>query len=291
MNEVPEPAPSSQPSSESSGPSESARHAATVVLLREATDGPEAFLLRRVRQMEFAGGMTVFPGGGVDDRDTDRRIAWTGPEPAWWARRFGCTETLARALVCAAVRETFEEAGVLLAGPSPETVVGDVSGFATQRAAVERRELSFAEFLVDNDLVLRADLLRPWANWITPTAEPRRFDTRFFVAALPAGQRADGDTSEADHAMWRRPADALADHAAGRGVLLPPTWATLNELAAHPSLDAILAAAPTIEPIQPELVTDGGPTVRIPETLLRRLPADPLAGYPEPDLSSGEEPA
>ncbi|GAB3915097.1 hypothetical protein GCM10029964_127720 [Kibdelosporangium lantanae] len=92
------------------------KDAATVVLLRDTDTGVEAFLLRRVMGMAFAGGMTVFPGGGVDKRDADTAIAWTGPSAAWWAERFSCDVPLARALVCAAVRETFEESGVLLAG-------------------------------------------------------------------------------------------------------------------------------------------------------------------------------
>src|SRR5206468_2840260 len=94
------------------------RDAATVLLVRDRPDGLEVFLQHRVRGMPFAGGMTVFPGGGVDARDADTSIAWTGPQPDWWAARFGCDTGLARALVCAAVRETFEEAGVLLAAPA-----------------------------------------------------------------------------------------------------------------------------------------------------------------------------
>ncbi|HEX5402792.1 MAG TPA: NUDIX hydrolase, partial [Pseudonocardiaceae bacterium] len=97
------------------------RHAATVILARDGAAGIEVFLLRRVMGMAFAGGMTVFPGGGVDQRDADASVAWTGPPADWWAERFGCEPGLARALVCAAVRETFEESGVLLAGPDPAT--------------------------------------------------------------------------------------------------------------------------------------------------------------------------
>ena len=88
-----------------------------MVLLREGHVGPEVYLLRRQTSMAFAGGMCVFPGGGVDPRDHDASVAWAGPSPAEWAERLACDESLARALVCAAVRETFEESGVLLAGP------------------------------------------------------------------------------------------------------------------------------------------------------------------------------
>ena len=92
------------------------RNAATVVLLRGSAEGPEVYLLRRQTSMAFAAGMCVFPGGGVDPRDFDHEVAWAGPGPDAWAARLGTDEATARALVCAAVRETFEESGVLLAG-------------------------------------------------------------------------------------------------------------------------------------------------------------------------------
>ena len=104
------------------------RNAATVVLLRDGADGPLVYLLRRHTTMAFAGGMCVFPGGGVDPRDFDAAVAWHGPSPTTWATRLGVDEAMARALICAAVRETFEESGVLLAGPSGDTVVEDTTG-------------------------------------------------------------------------------------------------------------------------------------------------------------------
>jgi 8-oxo-dGTP pyrophosphatase MutT (NUDIX family) len=210
--------------------------------------------------MAFAGGMTVYPGGGVDPSDADASIAWAGPEPQWWARRFGCDVLLARALVCAAVRETFEESGVLLAGPDASRAVEDGSRYAGERAALVARELSLAGFLAGSGLVLRADLLRPWANWVTPAGERRRYDTRFMLAEVPAGQQADGRTSEAIEAAWCRPADALADRSAGRRWLMPPTWYTLAELAELGSVAGALAACDgrEIEKITPLLVRAGG---------------------------------
>ena len=130
--------------------------------------GIEVFLMRRHAAMEFAAGMTVFPGGGVDDRDRDAGLvgnrAWYGPEPAWWAERFGIQDDLAEALVCAAARETFEESGVLFAGPcdDPDSIVSDASIYGAERAALEDRSLSFADFLRAENLVIRADPLRPW---------------------------------------------------------------------------------------------------------------------------------
>ncbi|MFI9407597.1 NUDIX hydrolase [Nocardia sp. NPDC052316] len=223
------------------------------MLVRDGAAGPEIFLQRRVGAMAFAAGMTVFPGGGVDPSDGTADIEWAGPEPAWWAARFATTEPRAKALVCAAVRETFEECGVLLAGPTDDSVVCDTAGYRESRGKLERRELSLAEFLAQEKLVLRADLLRPWANWITPVVESRRYDTRFFVAVLPEGQLADGATSEAAEVHWRTPAEALDRWRAGTDILLPPTWAQLFALAEFGSTAEILAAEVVIEPIMPVL--------------------------------------
>lgn len=250
-------------------PAVTPKDAATVMLVRDGGAGVEVFLQRRVAGMPFAGGMTVFPGGGVDGRDgTD--VGWAGPPPSWWARRFGVSEELARALVCAAVRETFEESGVLLAGPDAHSTVRDASRHHEARAALVARELSMAGFLADSRLVLRADLLRPWANWVTPEGEPRRYDTRFFLAALPSGQQADAVTSEALDAAWQAPAGALDDWRAGRRWLLPPTWFTLAELAEHDSVSSLLAASEErrIEKIMPRVVRD-------PDGLRVVLPGDP----------------
>lgn len=234
------------------------RDSATVMLLRDGSSGPEVFLQRRVQGMPFAGGMTVFPGGGVDRRDADTSVSWSGPGPEWWAQRFGCSPELARALVCAAVRETFEESGVLLAGPDPDTVVGDTASYADARQALVDRELSFAQFLAESNLVLRADLLNPWANWVTPEAEPRRYDTRFFLAAMPSGQRADAVTSEAVEAYWRTPADALDDWQQGRCGLLPPTWVTLTELSGYASVGDALMVERLLGKVIPKLIRRNG---------------------------------
>lgn len=238
-----------------------AKPAATVMLLRDGARGLEVFLQRRVVAMAFAGGMTVFPGGGVDERDADATVSWSGPSPHQWAEWFSCSESLGRALVCAAVRETFEETGVLLAG-TESAVVADTAEYADARRALVSRELSLAEFLADAGLTLRADLLRAWSHWITPEREPRRYDTRFFVAAVPSGQQPDGATTEADVSGWWRPSEAVADADAGRSLLLPPTWYTLEELDACGSVEAALSAVRTIRPITPNLVADGD-TVRV----------------------------
>lgn len=232
------------------------RDAATVMLVRDGHDAIEVFLQQRVMGMAFAGGMTVFPGGGVDPRDADDAPRWAGPSPEAWAGWFGCDEKLATALVCAAVRETFEESGVLLAGAGPDDVVADSTQFHTARVALESRELSLAEFLADAGLMLRADLLRPWSSWVTPPQEPRRYDTRFFLAALPEGQHADGATTEAESSVWAHPADALAEAEAGRRVMLPPTQVTLTQLTEFSSVQAALAAERAVPRFAPVVVRD-----------------------------------
>jgi len=249
-----------------------ARDASTVILLR---DGPEGvgllvYLLRRVSSMKFAPGAYVFPGGSVDPRDADRSVAWSGPSPADWGAAFGAGEALARALVCAAVRETFEESGVLLAGPTPTTIAPDTSGddWEADRQALLDRSLSFAELLDRRGLVLRSDLLRPWAHWITPVIEKRRYDTRFFVAALPAGQRTRDVSTESDRVAWLRLAEAAEAAARGEMAMLPPTAVTLKELAAYDSVEEVLAAGRDVRPRMPEIrVIDGGVFLILPEEL------------------------
>lgn len=237
-----------------------ARPAATVMLIRDGKSPLEVFLMRRHSAMEFVAGVMVFPGGGVDDRDRTADVAWHGPDRQWWAERFGVDPDLASALVCAAARETFEECGVLFAGAAddPDLLVDDASVYREQRAALENKSLSFAEFLRSENLMLRADLLRPWANWVTPKEErTRRYDTYFFVGALPEGQRADGDNTETDKADWVTPRAALDDFAEGRSFLLPPTWTQLDALDGR-TVPEVLAVERQIVAIEPSLAAQEG---------------------------------
>jgi 8-oxo-dGTP pyrophosphatase MutT (NUDIX family) len=218
------------------------RLASTVVLLRPAPVAFEVYAIRRAATMAFAASMFAFPGGSVDPRDATTQTRWAGPEPGEWAARLGRDEASARAVVCAAVREVFEESGVLLAGPDESTVVGDVSGadWEAARIALEAHEIGFAELLAERGLVLRSDLLAPWSRWVTPDFEPRRYDTYFFVARLPERQltrhMAGG---EADHAVWAHPAEL----AAGGSAMLPPTTMTLRQLSGYSDVAQALAAA------------------------------------------------
>jgi 8-oxo-dGTP pyrophosphatase MutT (NUDIX family) len=253
------------------------RDAATVVLLRDGgasedrpdrlerpggsdvSGGLEVYLLRRAGTMAFAPGMHVFPGGSVDGRDGDTETAWAGPPPAEWGRRLGCEAELARALVCAAVRETFEESGVLLAGPSADAVVPDTTAedWEVDRRALLDRSLAMSALLARRGLVLRSDLLGAFAHWITPEFEPRRFDTRFFLAALPVGQLARDVSGEADAADWIPVTDAVRGFDDGRLAMLPPTIEALRELAPCPDVAAALAVPRQVRPIMPRLVADG----------------------------------
>ena len=246
------------------------RNAATVVLLRPGTAGPEVYLLRRQTSMAFAGGMCVFPGGGVDPRDFDHATAWAGPSPKEWASRLGTDEATARALVCAAVRETFEESGVLLAGDAADTVVADTTGddWETDRAALEARELSFTDFLDRRGLVLRTDLLGVWAGWLTPVFEPRRYRTWFFVADLPEGQRTRDVSTESDQVTWLPAMKAVEDVEGEQILMLPPTYLTCLEVGQYADPVAVLDAARgrTVEMYTPQVEEneDGG-TLSVPE--------------------------
>ena len=260
------------------------RDSATVMLLRPGraaaapsaaaqpeagpgASGMEVYMLRRQSSMAFAPGAQVFPGGGVDVRDADEEVAWAGPDAERWGAYFDAPPDLARALVCAAVRETFEESGVLLAGASADSVVADTTGedWERDRNALLDRSLSLAELLARRRLVLRSDLLRPWSRWITPVIEPRRYDTRFFAAQLPAGQRTRDVGGEAAATAWIEPSAAL--EAARRGAIrmLPPTAVTLAELAACGDLESVLSAPRKALARIPEvLVREGAAWLTVP---------------------------
>lgn len=234
------------------------RDAATVVLLRTAPVGAgiEVLLLCRGRAMDFAPGAHVFPGGSVDPRDGE--LAGL-PDEAELSEVLGLPPSRCRAIVGAAVRETFEECGVLLAGdgagpPDP-----------ADRAALLAGTDSLADLLSRRGLAVRGDVLIPWGRWITPEVSDRRYDTWFFVAAMPEGQIADAGLSlagdgvaEADSAVWLPPGEALREARAGAMTLLPPTAVTLAELASFASVAEVLAQRRTIEPRMPTVLVEDG---------------------------------
>jgi len=250
------------------------RNAATVVLLRPGAAGAEVYLLRRQTSMAFAAGMCVFPGGGVDPRDFDADVAWAGPPPAGWAGRLGVDEATARALVCAAVRETFEESAVLLAGPTAQSVVEDTTGedWEADRRRLEAREMSFTDFLKGRGLMLRTDLLRLWGTWVTPVFEPRRFNTRFFVAQLPAAQVTRDVSTESDHVLWLAVRDAILAVDTHEMLMLPPTYCTCLEMYdfAHPANVLASADQRDLTVVEPDaLFGDDGAYLTIPDRLVR----------------------
>jgi 8-oxo-dGTP pyrophosphatase MutT (NUDIX family) len=238
-----------------SPPAADPRPAATVMFVRDGAAGVEVFMLRRAATMAFAPRMMAFPGGGVDPRDADASLPWAGPAPGEWAERLETDEATARELVAAAVREVFEECGVLLAGEAADSVIADVSGPAwhEQRRLLLDRSRSLSEVLIEHGLVLRSDLLGYRSHWVTPEFEPRRYDTRFFTAQVPTGQRADDLSSEADAAGWMPAADVLAAAERGEALMLPPTLVSVEEVAAAPSAAAFTAEQVPVARVMPVL--------------------------------------
>lgn len=193
------------------------RPAATLMLLRDSADGIEVALLQRASSLGFARGMYVYPGGALDESD----------------------EALGDPWLVAAIRETFEECGVLLADPNP------------QHDVQQLRERDFAEALEELRARPAVDALHPFAHWVTPEVESRRFDTRFFAAALPEGQDLTTLTSEHQAIGWFRPRDA------GTLPMLPPTAATLAEVGRFDTVAHALARPRHPVPIMPRPIAAG----------------------------------
>jgi len=254
------------------------RDAATVILLRDRTDGSyEVFLMRRGRNQAFMGGAYVFPGGRLDGTDADPELAvCLGGLCASDAKRLlqetDLPETTALGLFLAAIRETFEEAGVLLARNVDGSVV-DLSApdaadrFAAYRLELHENRMTLLDLARREGFLYAPDLLTPYSHWITPEIEPRRFDTRFFLARLPEGQIPAHDRMELTESRWLTPAFALAEHAAGRIVLMPPTLKTIEELLSFFNTTQLFAAARSrlIRTILPDAFrTENGFGIRLP---------------------------
>jgi len=240
------------------------RPAATVMLVRDAAVGDvEVFVLRRTARAVFAAGVYVFPGGRVDAADGGDDGVCAGLDDAAASAALGL-ERGGLAYWVAAIRECFEESGILLAGRrrgSGAAPLGD-----DDRRLVHDGTVTMSELCRRHDLVLDAGSLRYVAHWVTPLGEPRRFDTRFFVAAAPEGQEGRHDDTETVASRWVRPADALAEFAAGDLVLLPPTVTTLRWLAEASSVADVLERADAIgrpPRIEPRPTFDGGRLVGV----------------------------
>ncbi|HJL14605.1 MAG TPA: hypothetical protein RMH99_03045 [Sandaracinaceae bacterium LLY-WYZ-13_1] len=241
------------------------RDAATVLLLRDEAPGLSVFMVKRHAKSGFMAGAYVFPGGTLDDADRADVLAHvTGRTGAEAAALLGeDDEAHALGLFVAALRETFEEAGVLLARGADETELGDA------RDRLNRGE-PFAPIVDELDVSLRADALVPWSRWVTPTVERRRYDARFFVARAPSAQEAAHDRIEVTEGEWLRPTEALDKWARGEIGLPPPTLRTVEQLAGFDSVDAVFARAleEVPRPVQPELV-------QLEDTVALVLPGDP----------------
>lgn len=233
------------------------RLAATVMLVRDRARGLEVFMVERHHQIDFATGALVFPGGKVDPADADPGL------------RPRCGESLAadddaRALRVAAIRETFEECGILLArARGAESLFGGAAAGSEFAALVERE-----------DLLLACDQLVPWAHWITPAVVPKRFDTHFFLAAAPEDQLALHDGHESVDSVWITPADALRAAETNARTIIYPTVMNLLRLAESRDVADALERArkQPIVTVQPEIArgADGKPMLAIPAA----------AGYP-----------
>ncbi len=214
-----------------------AHPAATVVLLRPGPAGLEALLTQRPSTMAFAADMHVFPGGRVDSGDADpllvERSAITA-EAAAAALGGDLQPSPAIAIHHAAIRELFEEAGVLLADGE-----ASAAAIAAGRTALLAGEVTFATLAARLDLRLRTDLLVPLSRWVTPPVMPRRFDARFFAARFPDGSEPTFEGGEVVAHAWMRPTDALAAMADGSITMWPPTSTTLQQLAFAGSIPEI----------------------------------------------------
>ncbi len=249
------------------GAAVSLRDAATVLIVRDGDEGLEVFMLRRNLRSDFVGGAYVFPGGAVDppDRSLDLEHWCRGRSDAEASTRLG-VDSGGLAFWVAAIRESFEESGVLLAYGSDGELVrlddpGTAERFVGHRRAVDEGERSLLSVCAEEDLRLAVDTMWYFGHWITPEGAPRRYDTRFFLAAAPTAQTPVHDDREVIANLWIRPADALARHAAGELAMLPPTIASLRAL--EPSttaVDALAAAAEMVDvpTVQPRVIMDEG---------------------------------
>lgn len=237
------------------------RDAATVMLVRDCAGGVEVCMLRRHLQSGFVGGAYVFPGGAVDVEDHAAGMNEVSRIPPDGGRSTGAGSSLA--FEVAAIREAFEEAGILLAYDRLGQLVTfedhevDVR-FSDHRGALHRGERGFEEICREESLTLAVDRLRYVSRWVTPLGSPRRFDTRFFVAAAPPGQEPLHDDIEVIENLWIVPEEAIARHASGRMPMILPTVRSLEFLSRFDTVDELLTAAAEIgavEPLRPRVVS------------------------------------
>jgi len=265
--------------------------AATVILTRDKDGAPfELFLMQRHQKQSFMGSAFVFPGGRLDEADCDSSLAAYGQglsaeEAKLKLNEPGLSKEKTFGLFFAAVRETFEEAGVLLAA---HTSGGKIdfseheinSRYNAYRSKLHNQEISLKELAQKEDIRYSLDLLEPYAHWITPENEFKRFNTRFLLARMPRNQAPIHDSVEMTESLWITPADALKQQEAGKILLMPPTLKTMEELSEFSTTGQLLTAAASrkIQPILPQAFST-------PDGFGVRLPHDPeysISGSKQP---------
>lgn len=253
---------------------ETPRDAATVVLLRDSAEGLQVLLQRRSAQMSNMAGVYVFPGGKLEKADSDAESTALLDQDAQTLHAGlgepNLSEPQANGLYVAALREALEECGMLLAThgdpQAQEANAADLAALAQSARAQLRSGKPFAQVLAERELRLATRQLVPWSRWITPVSPSmatRRFDTRFFLAAAPAGQTAQHDNEEATTSVWLEPRTALEQYRDGLITLAPPQIMSLVQLARHTSVEQALHAARGRRPatIQPEPFMQDGARV------------------------------
>jgi len=245
--------------------------AATILLVRDGATGLEVFMVQRHHQIDFATGAMVFPGGKIEAGDADPRLRAR-------ARGADALDADALSVRVGAIRETFEECGVLLVRPLGGAALVSAERLreleARWRDRLNRNEAGLVDVVLAEELELASDLLVPYAHWITPQIVPKRFDTYFFLVAAPPDQVALHDGGESVDSVWTTAQHALAEAEAGRRTIIFPTLMNLNLLGgARDVADALARTrARSIVTVRPEVgrTPDGKPELRIPAE----------AGYP-----------
>jgi 8-oxo-dGTP pyrophosphatase MutT (NUDIX family) len=263
-----------------------ARPASTVVVLRDGTAGLEVFMVRRHERTVFMGGAHVFPGGRVDKADQDGDHAWCDGVSHAARQLAALPQREAVAYHVAAVRELFEEAGVLLARDGAGRFVSlagaaDHARFKRDREDVHAGRASLRMVVDREGLRLGLDTLALFSHWVTPPIDTRRFDTRFFMTRIPPDQTPAHDDTETTHGTWLTPAEAMKQAHAGEIVLPPPTWTTLRELERFETVERALAwaaARRVIRRMPMVLEHEGQRILVLPGDPLHPAPASPDAG-------------
>jgi 8-oxo-dGTP pyrophosphatase MutT (NUDIX family) len=259
------------------------KDSATVILVRQAQGKTmEVFLARRHVNQSFMAGAFVFPGGRLEAADADSALtefisAKDDFHPHSLLQDNALTKKTALSFFFCAIRETFEETGVLFArtkgGHSIDFGNAVIkSRFAAYRQSLNLGNITLTEIARQEELILMPKLLIPYSHWITPEIVPKRFSTRFFLAELPQGQSATTDKDELTSSLWVTPHDALQIYTAGKITLMPPTLKTIEEMAKFISLDELFAAARnrTIYPIMPQPMKNGLKLPHDPEYSIER---------------------